>query len=502
MGGMALDRVLISVDVGTQGTKAAVYSADLRLIATEFEASKLIQSAPGVVWQEADDLYGSVVRTIRALMDRGIAAPEQVLAVGIDSQMAGIMGISEDGEASTYYDSWLDTRCAKYMEQMRNRAGQRVTEITGGPVTYTHGPKILWWKGEQPEAYRRTAKFVLPHGYVAGKLCGLRADEAVFDHTCLQYSGFGDNLKRQWSQELLQEFQVDPRKMARIAPPHEVLGGVCGEAARALGLLVGTPVVAGPGDTAASILGAGLFEQGRLLDCAGTASVLCSVVDEYVPDVEYETLTMMRSPEEDRWYPLAYINGGGLCIRWFRDNFTGAPPLHYDQLDDLARRVPPGSEGITFNPHFGGRVLPNNPALKGSFTGLDWKHGAGHLYRAILEGIAYEYAYYLKVLRALYPESAFDQMTCIGGGSASELFLSIKADVMGVSAIPSITGDASLVGTAAVAGRGVGLFDEYRGPIKKTVEERQLILADAKNHAIYRPLRDQYLWTLDAISSL
>ena len=108
--------------------------------------------------------------------------------MGIDAQMAGIMAVDADFEAVGPYDSWLDTRCEPYIHTMINRAGDEVIRRTGGPVTYTHGPKILWRKAERPAEYEKAAKFVLPGVFVAGKLCGLKAEQAWIDYTHLHFS--------------------------------------------------------------------------------------------------------------------------------------------------------------------------------------------------------------------------------------------------------------------------------------------------------------------------
>jgi xylulokinase len=213
-------------------------------------------------------------------------------------------------------------------------------------------------------------------------------------------------------------------------------------------------------------------------------------------------MMMMRSPEDGRYFPLTYINGGGLTIRWFRDSFTGKPPLSYKELEAEAASLPPGSEGITFIPHFAGRVFPSNPNLKGSFTGLDLKHGPTHLFRAIMEGISCEYAYYLLVLRDLYPKSNFKRMTAIGGGSASELFVRIKADVLGVEAIRTEVGDTALVGSAAIAGYGAGVLDDYRSAIQKTIRNKPAILFDAECHEKYKLVVKKYMAAIKAMNDL
>lgn len=492
---------LIGVDIGTQGTKAALFDGALTQLATAFVPSRLISPAPGIVWQEPDSLYASCAEAIRMLMEQSGADPRHIAAIGLDGQMAGIMGVDENCEATTWYDSWLDMRCGKYMDMMRQRAGTRIIELSGGPATYIHGPKILWWKHEQPEAYEKTARFILPHTYVVGRMTGLRGDEIYFDYTHLHFSCFADNFKKEWSRELLSEFDIAPSKMPRIISPFTIVGYTTAEFAACSGTVAGIPVAAGCGDTAASTFGSGMFDNDRMLDIAGTASVLCSVVDSYAPDVQHETMTMMRSPVDGLWLPLAYVNGGGMCIRWFRDTLSGTPHATYDELQREASDIAPGSEGLLFIPHFSGRVLPNDPYLKGSFLGLDFAHTRGHLYRAILESVAYEYRYYLSVLHALYPQNAFDTLCCIGGGANSALFNQIKADVLGVTVETFQTGETALIGSAVIAGYGAGLLSDYRAPIRRVMERQATFAADAAATTRYRPCANAYLSAIDSVSA-
>ena len=234
----------------------------MTLVGTAFQESNLIMSDTGGIWQEADEIYRSVILSIRQLVLESGVSGSCIEGIGIDSQMAGIMGIDSDGEAATYFDSWLDTRCGKYVDFMERTAGEKVTHITGSPVSYAHGPKILWWKNEYPEIYKKICKFVLPHAYVTGKLAGIRGEDAYMDYTCIQYSGFGDNQAKSWSGELLDIFKVEKEKMPEIVSPFEIAGRLQREAAQLCGLQEGTPIVAGAGDTAASIFGAGLFQKG------------------------------------------------------------------------------------------------------------------------------------------------------------------------------------------------------------------------------------------------
>jgi xylulokinase len=242
--------------------------------------------------------------------------------------------------------------------------------------------------------------------------------------------------------------------------------------ARQCGLRPGVPLVAGAGDTAASIYGTGMFDPGTALDCAGTASVFCAVADHYAPDTERRTLTMMRSPEENRWYPLSYIAGGGLCLRWLRDELGGEDCATYAQLEAAAAQVRPGCNGLLFAPHFAGRALPYDPDMKGAFLGLGWKHTRAHLYRAVMESIAYEYAIYADALRALLPDQPPERMCAVGGGTRSALLLQIKSDVLGLPVVPFTLEDAALLGSAVIAAHGTGELGDAHAAIRRAMTER------------------------------
>ncbi len=223
------------------------------------------------------------------------------------------------------------------------------------------------------------------------------------------------------------------------------------------------------------------------------------MVDEYKPDIKNRTMMMMRSPIDGLWYPLAYINGGGLCVRWLRNLFPGAT---YEELEREAKEIGAGSEGLIFVPHFEGRVLPNNPNVRGSFTGLNWRHQRGHMYRAVMEGIAYEYHYYQKVLRQLYPGNSFQRMWAIGGGARSELFLKIKADVMNAEISSFEMGDTALTGIAVIAGMGIGMIKDYEKIIEGNRQLRWKYAAGeegTENLEKYGRLAERYLQVMECL---
>lgn len=480
------DKYLIGVDIGTQGTKTSLFNINGKLKTESFKDSRLIKPKPGVVEQDAEEIYSSVLSTIKEVIEKSGINPSEVSAVGLDGQMAGIMGIDKEGNAITPYDSWLDTRCEKYIEEIKKKAEDLVIKMTGCPVTYAHGPKILWWKNERPEIYKKIKKFVVPTAFVAGRLTGLKADEAYMDYTHIPFSGFGNIKNISWSDELLDIFEVSIDKMPKIIKPFDIIGKIKKSEAKKCGLLEGTAVVAGCADQVATALGAGLTKSGIAYDGAGTASAFSCGVDFFNPDLKHKTLLFFRSVIPDLWMPVAYINGGGLCIRWFREQFTGDPEATYEELENEAKQIKPGSDGLVFLPHFGGRVCPSVPYVRGTWVGLNWSHTRAHLYRAILEGIAYEYSLYVRILKKLIGDLPIIKILATGGGSKSNLFKSIKADVLQMKFTTMKKSDTATLGGAVVAGYGVGLYSDIGSFIDKIVETGEVVKPNHENHKKYK----------------
>ena len=472
---------LIGIDVGTQGTKTCLYREDGTNIASAFEPSRLIEPQPGAMEQDPEEMYGSVLRTVSQVMEQGRVAPQDVAALCMDGQMAGILGIDDAFQATTPYDSWLDTRCEPEIHLMRERMAERITAVTGAPVSYAHGPKVLHWKRCFPDIYRKTRKFVLPVTYIAGRLCGLRAEDAWIDQTCLHFSGFGNAKNLCWSDELLEAFDVDGAKMPRILAPWEMVGTLTAEAASQCGLTAGTPVCAGAGDQAATAFGAGIVRSGLAFDVAGTASVFSVCTDTYTPDTENQTILYARSVLPELWIPLAYVGGGGLCLRWARDTLDGSEN-GYDRLNTEAASVPPGCEGLMFVPHFNGRVCPNDPLVRGAYLGLGCRHTRAHMYRAVMESIGYEYAGYAEILRqTARPDTVF----VIGGGSRSDLFNQIKADILNIRYARLDTADTGTWGCAMLAGYAVGIYNDLAEVSARHVRITGEYLPNVETHRLY-----------------
>lgn len=494
---------LLGIDIGTQGTKAVLVDAHGRVRGTALQKSRLKRPAPGAVEEDPEYQFRAVCRCIRDCLAMARIDPAQVAAVGIDGQMAGILGIGADGRHVTPYDSWLDTRCSAEIARMKREAGDEIIRKTGGPPSFNHGPKILWWKRQHPEVYRRIAAFVQPGAYAAMRLCGLPAAEAFIDTTYLHFSGFADNARGQWDAGLCRSFGVAAAKLPRIVDPQTVVGHVTARVAARCKLMAGTPVVAGCGDTAASFLACGATQEGVCVDVAGTASVFAATTGSFRADVEHGLLGWGRSATPGLWHPYAYINGGGMNVEWFAAQIAGAKPgsgRALDQLSRLAAKLAPSAGDPLFLPHLGGRVSPSQPDLRGCWAGLTWSHSAAHLYRAVLEGVALEYCLYRDALVALNPELAIREIRVTGGGQHSALWNQIKADALQTPVVQVTRREGAPLGAALVAGYGVGLLDDLDAAARRWIRTADSVVRPAPALAAhYRSRLTRYQRLLDAM---
>jgi xylulokinase len=187
---------------------------------------------------------------------------------------------------------------------------------------------------------------------------------------------------------------------------------------------------------------------------------------------------------------MSYINGGGLNLEWFRETFC--PGYSFDDLNKVIEGIPPGSNGLIFNPHLEGRAYPNNPAMRGEWKGFTRGHGLGHFFKSILEGIAYEYALYMeRILEALGDKRKYT-VRGVGGGSKSRVWNQIKADVLNCEYTTINRKDISTLGQALIAASATGAIRDIKETVKNIIRVEETFYPDEKNHAVYLDFIDRY----------
>jgi xylulokinase len=449
---------VLGIDVGTSVVKAGVFTLDGRMHATASRPVELQQSGSGRAEQDLDDLYRAAAEATRSCLTGSTFAAERIGAMAVAGQMAGVGIVDAKHRPLAPYDSWLDTRCGAVADELSANLGDRITATAGCAPTISIGPKMLWWRRHHPDVSGEAAAFVTAAGYVAGRAAGLPGGKAFIDPSYLHFTSVADVGRGRWDEALGQAVGIDPDLLPTIVESTSIIGELSAGAAPDFGLAAGTPVAAGCGDTAASALGSGVTEATQAFDIAGTAAVFGICLPTFAPDTRYGTLMTMRAALPGRWYSLAYVGGAGQLIEWICREIFGHAVLEdaaYTELGAAAAEVAPGSDGLVLSPHFSGRVAPVAPALRGGVIGLSPIHRRSHLARATLESIAFEYRRYADVAQVLVPGSSIDEVIGTGGGSRSQVWNQIKADVLEspyrpVAGIESGTRGAALVAMAAL----------------------------------------------------
>lgn len=208
---------------------------------------------------------------------------------------------------------------------------------------------------------------------------------------------------------------------------------------------------------------------------------------------------------------LGFSPGTGRTHSWFIDNFEAPQdnqkPIGRDEiyarLDALAETIQPGASGLIFIPHFGGRMCPLQPEIRGGWLGLTWLHEKKHLYRALLESTAFEYALYVQQARRLYPKADFKRVTVIGGGAKSKLWSQIKASVLNIPYfIPRHTRNFAAFGSAILAGCAVGVWGGIAATAKKFSLDGEQVLPNRDDHRLYKDLAPRYHRCMDSLVNL
>jgi len=448
--------LVIGIDSSTTATKAIAWTGDGQLVAEGRCPIALKNPAPLYYEQDARDWWKALCA---ALGDLGQKIDLlRTASVSIANQRETWVPVDENGEPLRPAMVWMDERGRPDVDLLEAAIGRdQLLQITGktpGPLPCLYS--IHWMKREEPDLYRRTARFLDVHGYLVERLTGdYRTSWSSADPTALL-----DLESKRYAPDILEALDVGADRFAEPFAPGSVLGEVHAEAAKATGLPAGTPVVAGGGDGQAAGLGTGVLGPGRAYLNLGTASVSGVYGATYATDPAFRTMTSMTG--EGYIFELCLITGTFLTDWLVEQLFEEDPktnPAVYQTLEAEASRLPPGADGLMLMPYWGGVMTPFWDAdARGVLIGLSSEHGRGHVYRAMMEGIALDEAMGLQGIENVTGERVEELLT-IGGGSNSDLWCQIVANTTGKPVKRLATAEASSLGAGITAAIGAGWFE-------------------------------------------
>jgi sugar (pentulose or hexulose) kinase len=417
---------LIGVDCSTTAAKAVVWNETGSAVAEGRATFELSQPRPGWGEQNADDWWVATAAAVRRAAQPVDAA--RIRAICITHQRETFVCLDAAGRPLRPAMLWLDVRA---VEEVERHGRPDVHRITGKPPNPTPAwYKLLWMAHHEPDIVRRIGKVVDVHAYLVHRLTG----RWVTSWASADPLGLVSMSTKDYDDGLLEAANLNRAQMSELQPPGSVLGTVTDEVATELGLPKGLPVVAGVGDGQAAQLGTGITAPGRASLNLGTGIVSSTYSEHYSHGVEYRTL-FAAVPQG---YTLeTFIGGGTYNLNWFVDRFSGIDVrslgldlIPEQVLEIAAAQLPPGADGLLALPYWTGALTPYwDHNARGALVGLTGVHGKAHVYRALLEGIAYEQRLLTDGAEPVL-EAPVTDLIALGGGSRSRVWCQLIADIM------------------------------------------------------------------------
>lgn len=455
---------LLGYDIGSSSVKASLVNADTgKCVASAFypkQEAAIISVRPGWAEQKPESWWEYVkMCTAAVLQESGVVASD-IKAIGISYQMHGLVCVDKNREVLRPSVIWCDSRAVGIGEKAFYEIGKGkcLSHLLNAPGNFT-ASKLAWVKENEPQVYEKIDKIMLPGDYIAMKLGG----EVCTTVEGLSEGMFWDFKHNKVADFLMDYYGFDHSLLPAVRPTFSTQGEVSEAAAKELGLRAGIPITYRAGDQPNNALSLNVFNPGEIASTAGTSGVVYGVNGEVNYDSESRVNTFAHvnhSDEQTRLGVLLCINGTGILNSWIRRN-VAPEGISYGEMNELASRIPIGSEGITILPFGNGaeRML-NNKETGCSVHGVNFnRHGKAHIIRAAQEGIVFSFKYGIGIM-----EKMGMTVNRIHAGHAnmylSPVFCETLAGVTG--AVIELYDTDGSVGAAKGAGIGAGIYKDNK----------------------------------------
>ena len=480
----------MAIDAGTTGVRSMIFDISGNVVARDYSEFTSLFPHPSWVEQDAESWWTTSCSTIRSAMKEAKIDPSRVSTISVTNQRETVVPVDAKGNPLRKAIVWQDRRTVSQCDWIREQVPpDQVYSITGLTIDpYFTAPKILWIREKEKQVYDEADKFLLVHDYLIHRLSG----EFVTDFSNASRTLLFDLRKAEWSEDMLESLKIPSDKLPHPAEPGARIGELTESAAEATGLNPGTPIIAGGGDQQCAALGVGVVKEGMIKCTTGTGTFILAHSRTVRTDPGRRVLCS-RHVVPNSFVVEASMFTTGSALRWYRDNL-GAEEVTiadeegvdaYDVITRAASEVPPGSEGVIHIPHFVGAGAPNwNPHARGIFAGLALGHSRSHLIRAILEGVCYEIRTNIEVMRELGLPSREVRVT--GGAARSETWMQIQADILRTPVVRVQMEEATALGAAILAFRGIGVFKSAAEAAEEMVKTREPLRPSAETLHVYK----------------
>jgi sugar (pentulose or hexulose) kinase len=486
---------ILAIDNGTQSVRALLFDLKGNLVTkSRVPFEPYYSDRPGWAEQQPTFYWESLCQACQQLWQQTKVPKEGVAGVALTTQRATMINVDRDGKPLRPAIVWLDQRSTEELKPLGGLWGLAFKLVRmSETVAYLQAEaEANWIRTYQPNIWEQTYKYLFLSGYLTYRLTGRFVDSVGCQ---VGYVPF-DYKKQSWASSWDWKWRAVPMDkvlLPDLVPSGNTLGEITPQAAEETGIPVGLPLIAAAADKACEVIGAGCLEPHMGCLGYGTTATINTTQKKYV-----EVIPLI--PPYPAAVPGAYslevqIYRGYWMVNWFKQEFAhrerriaeerGVEPEAL--FDELVNQVPPGSMGLILQPYWSPGVKVPGPEAKGAIIGFGNVHTRAHLYRAILEGLAYALREG-KERTERRSKVPITELRVAGGGSQSDAALQLTADIFGLPTARPHIYETSGLGAAIDAAVGLGLHPDFDTAVREMTHVGRVFEPDPEVKKIYDDL--------------
>jgi sugar (pentulose or hexulose) kinase len=486
---------LLAIDNGTQSVRALLFDLDGNLVGKgKVPLEAYYSSQPGWAEQDPDYYWDSLGEACRLLWESVDIDRSLIRGVSLTTQRGTLINVDEQGRPLRPAILWLDQRQAEVQGRIKGPWGWlfKALRLQGTVDHFRAQAEANWVAQNQPELWARTHKVLLLSGFLSHRLCGRFVDSVACQVAYLPF----DYKRLHWAAPRDWKWQSMPVRRAHLPElfkPGERLGSITAEASRHTGIPQGLPLIAAGADKACEVIGAGGVEPSTACLSYGTTATINTTRRKYLETIPLIPPYPAAIP--DHFNTEVMIYRGFWMVSWFKQEFGLREMQRAKELDvepealfdELVNTVPPGSMGLMLQPYWSPGIREPGLEAKGSIIGFGDVHTRAHIYRAILEGLAYALRQGKEQIEKRSGTS-ITRLRVSGGGSQSDAAMQLTADIFGLPAERPHVYETSGLGAAIDCAVGLGLHPDFPTAIRAMTRVGRVFQPDPQARLTYERL--------------
>jgi len=484
----------LGIDIGTTGCKSALVAEDGKILSFAYEEYNYQNPQPG--WAELDSI--EVLNKTRINVQKTIAeySEEPIAGISVSSLGEAVVPVTKDRRVLGPSILNFDCRGKEFLDNLKTSISEEeFYKITGNSArNHFTLTKLRWIKEHQRDLYKQ-ADYFLPWTSFVSFMLGANP---VVDFSLANRTLLFDVEKENWSDEVVKISGLDREKLPETKIAGTMIGEVSAQAAENFGLKPGIPIVIGAHDQCANAVGCGVIEDGMAMLGMGTFTCATPV---YKNPRNHELMISLGANTEHHAIPEHFVsfiyNHGGSSVKWFRNTFAVkelqlAQKNSEDLYEMLFSEIPETPVKMIFLPYLSTTGLPDfNQNISGLFSGIRLDTSRGEILKGIIQGVIFDLKMTLDKLDQT--DNTIINFRAAGGGSKSDKWVQMCANIFNCSMeIPRIT-ESGVLGSAIIAGVGLGKIKDYASAAKEMVEIKKSFHPEEKKYKRYQELFDKFI---------